>query len=128
MNVFGRAVGRWFLPFVVGTELVSGGTAIAQYSRGDIGQREFYQRTIGPKILVAFTTGGAIIGGIVGFSSSGVGVVPGVVTGAKLGVLVAIPFRDVGVWSLNWYYQEFDEMQRAAVDRAVEQYYQLPTK
>src|SRR5690606_20154629 len=66
LNILGRAAGKWFLPLAVGVEGLSAGIAYYEYSAGHIGQREFYRRTTGPAIFAVFTTGGAIVGGILG--------------------------------------------------------------
>lgn len=128
LSVFGRAAGKWFLPIAVGAEGLSAGIAYYEHSTGRISQREFYRRSTGPAIFAVFTAGGAIIGGIVGAPSGGIGAAPGVFTGAYIGALAAIPVTVVVDWSWNWYYRKFDEKQQAAVDLAVERHYGLSSQ
>lgn len=122
------AQGKWFLPLAVGVEGLSAGIAYYEYSTGRIGLREFYRRSTGTAIFAVFTTGGAIIGGVVGAPAGGVGALPGAGAGAGIGALAAVPVQFVADWTWNWYYRKFDEKQRAAVDRAVERHYGLSSQ
>lgn len=136
LRAFGSAAGKGFLPLAVAVEGLSASITYYEYSAGRISQREFYRRSTGPAIFAVFTTGGAIIGGIVGVGASAPtlgtaapGTVPaGAVVGASIGALVALPVQFVADGTWNWYYRKFDEKQRAAVDRAVERHYEQPSQ
>ena len=128
LSVFGRTAGRSFLPIAVGAEGVGVSVTCYEYSIGRISKRDFYRRTTGPAIFGVFTTGGAIIGGIAGAPEGGVGALPGAAIGANIGALVAVPVQFTADWTWNWYYRNFDEKQRAAVDEAVNRHYGLPSQ
>jgi hypothetical protein len=125
LNTFGKAAGKWFLPIAVGVEGLNLTMASYEYTTGRISQRDFYRRSTGPAIFAGFTTGGAIIGGLVGASAGGVGVAPGAMTGASIGAVAVIPVQYLANQTWNWYYQDFDAQQRQRVDEAVEQFYDL---
>ena len=123
-----QVAGRAFLPVTLGVEGLQLATAFHEYGLGRISQREFYQRSVGPAIMAAFTAGGATVGGVVGFQAVGVGVVPGAMTGAKIGAFAAIPIQLAADYMVNWYYREFDEQQRQVVNTAVEAFYGLEAR
>lgn len=111
-KALGKTAGKWLLPIAVVVEGLSARMAYHEYSTGRIGQREFYRRSTGPAIFAVFTTGGGIIGGILGTAAAG---------GAG-----AVPVQFAADWTLNWYYREFDEQQQRKVDLALERFYGLP--
>jgi hypothetical protein len=127
-KAFGQAAGKWFLPIAIGVEGAKAGTAYYEYSTGRISQRDLYRRTSGPAIFAVFTTGGAIIGGVTGAPAGGVGAGPGALVGAGIGALVAVPGQFAADWTWNWYYKEFDETQRKALDAVVEKTYAAETR
>ena len=120
-----RVVGRAFLPISLGVESLQLATAYYEYGLGRISQRELYLRSAGTVIFATFTTSGAAIGGIVGFSAGGVGAMPGAIAGAKVGAVVAIPAQFATDYLVNWYYREFDEQQLRTVNAVVETFYGL---
>ena len=123
LKTFGLAAGRLFLPVAFTAEGLNAGMAYYEYSNGRISRRDFYRRTTGPAIFTVFTSGGAIVGGIIGAPAGGVGVAPGAAVGAGIGATVAIPIQYLADWTWNWYYREFDVQQRRAVDKTVERFY-----
>ena len=118
-----KFAGRMFLPVTLGVEGLQFATAYHEYNLGRISQRDFYRRTTGPLIIAAFTVGGGIVGGIVGMQAGGITAIPGAISGANIGVIVAIPFYLIADHILKWHYQEFDEQQRLIVNAAVEKHY-----
>ena len=121
----GRIAARAFLPITLSVEGSRLATAYHEYGSGRISQREFYQRSAGPAVMAVFTVGGATVGGVVGFQVGGVGAIPGAIAGAGVGVFAAIPAQFATDYVVNWYYREFDEKQRRAVNAAVETFYGL---
>ena len=120
-----KFAGRLILPVILGVEGLQFTMAYHQYGLGLISQREFYNRTAGPAIVAVFTVGGTIIGGIIGMQAGVVPAIPVAYTGAKIGAIAAIPVHFAADYMLNWYYREFDEHQRLAVNEAVEKCYAL---
>ena len=99
-----KFAGRLFLPVILGVEGLQFAIAYHQYGLGRISQRDFYRRTTGPAIIVVFTAGGAIVGGIIGMQAGGVPAIPGVITGANIGAILAIPVHFAADYMLDWYY------------------------
>ena len=124
----GRAAGKAFLPVMLGVEGLQLATAYHEYGLGRISQREFYRRSVGPAIMAVFTAGGATVGGVVGFQAGGVGAIPVATIGANIGTFVAIPVQFAADYMVNWYYREFDEQQRQAVNTAIELFYGLEAR
>ena len=120
-----RAAGAAFLPvtFVVEGMLLT--TAYHEYQLGRMSQRDFYRRATVGAIVPVFSTGGAVVGGIVGLHAGGAGALPGAVAGAKIAVIVAIPFQSAAGYLSAWYYQDFEAHQRRVVNDAVERHYGL---
>ena len=123
-----QAAGRAFLPVTLGVEGIRLVTTYHEYGMGRISQREFYRRSTGPAVVATFTVGGAAIGAIIGIKAAGIGAVPGALTGARIGVVVAIPVQVAADYMLNWYHWEFDEQQRRVVNAAVETFYGLEAR
>ena len=121
----GIFAGRAFLPITVGVEGLQLATTYRQYGLGRISQREFYRRSAGPVVTAVFVTGGATIGGIVGFTAVGVGAIPGAMAGAKVGAFAAIPVQFATDYMVGWYYRKFDEQQLRTVNAAIETFYGL---
>ena len=121
----GKFAGRLFLPVTLGVEGLQFAIAYHQYGLGRISQRDFYRSTTGPAIVAVFTVGGAIIGGIIGMQGGGIMAIPVAYTGASIGSILAIPVYFATDYMLDWYYREFDEHQRLAVNAAVERHYGL---
>jgi len=124
----GKAAGRLFFPIAIGVETWSAGTAVYAYSAGRISQREFYRQTTGTGVVVLFTAGGAIIGGVLGASAGGAGAVPGAAAGARLGYLVSYPFQIAADELWSYYYSKFDAQQTEAVDRVIERRYGVSSR
>lgn len=120
-----RAAGAAFLPvtFVVEGMLLT--TAYHEYQLGRMNQRDFYRRATVGAIVPVFSTGGAVVGGIVGLHAGGAGALPGAVAGSKIAVIVAIPFQSAAGYMSGWYYQDFEARQRRVVNNAVERHYGL---
>ena len=118
-----KFAGRMFLPVTLGVEGFQFATAYHEYNLGRISQRDLYRRTTSPAIIMIFTAGGAIVGGIIGMQAGGVPAIPGVITGANIGAILAIPVHFAADYMLDWYYREFDEHQRLVVNAAVEKCY-----
>ena len=120
-----KFAGRLILPVILGVEGLQFAIAYHQYGLGRISQRDFYRRTAGTAIIVVFTAGGAIVGGIIGMQAGGVPAIPVAYAGANIGAIVAIPVQFAADYMLDWYYREFDEQQRLVVNAAVEKHYGL---
>ena len=118
-----KFAGRLILPVVLGVEGLQFAMAYRQYGLGRISQRDFYRRTAGTAIIVVFTAGGAIVGGIIGIQAAGITAIPAAVIGANYGAIAAIPVQFSTSYILNWYYRKFDEHQRLVVNAAVEKCY-----
>ena len=118
-----KFAGRMFLPVTLGVEGLQFAMAYHQYGLGRISQRDFYRRTAGTAIIVVFTAGGAIVGGIIGMQAGAVPAIPVAYAGANIGAIVAIPVQFAADYMLDWYYREFDEHQRLVVNAAVEKCY-----
>lgn len=119
-----RAAGGALIPVTLGVEGLQFAMVHHQHGLGRISQREFYRRSTGPAIAVAFTAGGAVVGGIIGgVSTAGAGALPIAMAGATIGALVAIPVHSAANFMLDRHYQEFDEQQRRVVNAAVETFY-----
>ena len=118
-----KLASRMFLPVTLGVEGLQFAIAYHQYGLGRISQREFYRRTASPAIIIIFTVGGGIVGGIIGIQAAGITVIPAAVIGANYGAIAAIPVQFTTSYILNWYYREFDEHQRLVVNAAVEKCY-----
>ena len=115
--------GRLFLPVTLGVEGLQFATAYHEYSLGRISQRDLYRRTASPAIIIIFTVGGGIVGGIIGIQAAGITAIPAAVIGANYGAIAAIPVQFSTSYILNWYYRKFDEHQRLVVNAAVEKCY-----
>ena len=61
--------------------------------------------------------------GLLECKAGGITAIPGAISGANIGVIVAIPFYLIADHILKWHYQEFDEQQRLIVNAAVEKHY-----
>ena len=112
---FLRVGNRLLLPVGVG---VAGVTAIVTYrlyATGAMSYPEFIDNSVGPATFLAFTGGGAVIGGTL----LGIGAIPG----AAIGAVLALPFQFDLEWVKDMYYREFNEARREAVDEAVEAMY-----
>ena len=118
-----KFAGRLILPVILGVEGLQFAMAYHQYGLDRISQRDFYRRTAGTAIIVVFTAGGAIVGGIIGMQAGGITAIPGAITGANIGAIVAIPVQFAADYMLDWYYREFDKQQRLVVNAAVEECY-----
>ncbi len=118
-----KFAGRLILPVILGVEGLQFAMAYHQYGLGRISQRDFYRRTAGTAIIVVFTAGGAIVGGIIGMQAGAVPAIPVAYAGANIGAIVAIPVQFAADYMLDWYYREFDEHQRLVVNAAVEKCY-----
>ncbi len=118
-----KLAGKLFLPVTLGVEGLQFAITYHQYGSGRISQRDFYRRATGPAIVAVFTVGGAIVGGIIGMQAGVVPAIPVAYTGAKIGAYVAIPVHFATSYMLDWYYRDFDEHQRLAVNEAVEKCY-----
>ena len=111
----GHTTGPWFVPLAVSISGVTIVWAHYQYSSGLWSRREFDRSSAGFTISVLFTATGAIVGGTL----LGVGVVPG----ASLGALAAVPAQIAAEFVVELYYRNFDLQQRRFVDAAVEKFY-----
>ena len=120
-----KLASRMFLPVTLGVEGLQFATAYHEYSLGRISQRDLYRRTASPAIIIIFTVGGGIVGGIIGIQAAGITAIPAAVIGANYGAIAAIPVQFSTSYILNWYYRKFDEHQRLVVNAAVEERYGL---
>ena len=118
-----KLASRMFLPVTLGVEGLQFATAYHEYSLGRISQRDLYRRTASPAIIIIFTVGGGIVGGIIGIQAAGITAIPAAVIGANYGAIAAIPVQFSTSYILNWYYRKFDEHQRLIVNAAVEKCY-----
>ena len=118
-----KLASRMFLPVTLGVEGLQFATAYHEYSLGRISQRDLYRRTASPAIIIIFTVGGGIVGGIIGIQAAGITAIPAAVIGANYGAIAAIPVQFTTSYILNWYYRKFDEHQRLVVNAAVEKCY-----
>ena len=120
-----KLAGIMFLPVTFGLEGLQFATDYHEYNLGRISQRDLYRRTASPAIIMIFTVGGGIVGGIIGIQAAGITAIPAAITGANIGAIAAIPIQFAAVYMLDWYYHEFDEHQRLDVNEAVEKCYEV---
>ncbi len=120
-----KLAGIMFLPVTLGVEGLQFATDYHEYNLGRISQRDLYRRTASPAIIMIFTVGGGIVGGIIGMQAGGIAAIPAAIAGANYGAYAAIPVYLAAVYMLDWYYREFDEHQRLAVNEAVEKCYEV---
>ena len=115
-----KLAGIMFLPVTLGVEGLQFATDYHEYNLGLISQRNLYRRTASPAIIMIFT-----VGGIIGMQAGGIAAIPAAIAGAHYGAYAAIPVYFTAVYMLDWYYREFDEHQRLAVNEAVEKCYEV---
>ena len=118
-----RVVGRGFAPVILGMEGLQLATAYHGYTSGRLSQRDYYRRSTGAAISVAFVLGGAAAGGVLGLPVGVVGAIPSAITGANVALAVAVPVQWAADHLWNRYYQDFDDQQRLAVNATVERFY-----
>ena len=117
--------GAALLPVTFGVEGMRWVVAYHEYGLGRISQRDLHRHTTGSSIVAVFTASGAIVGGTVGLYAGGVGALPGASAGAKLAVIVAIPFQYAADYLWEWYYRDFDTRQLQLVNATLEEFYGL---
>ncbi len=113
------------LPVTFAVEGLRLATAYHEYNLGRISQRDLYRRATPTAVFAGATTFSAIVGGIAAFPAGGVTAGAGAWAGAKIGVIIAIPFQLGADYLWGWYYRDFDARQRRLVDEAVYRYYGL---
>jgi len=113
------------LPLVFGIgAALEFGVAYNDYQARRISHSEFIERTSSPAVMALCVGGGACIGAGVGaFSTGGVGAVPGAVSGAQAGSMVAIPATIAINTFQRHRHAAFDAAQRKLVDSTLQAQY-----
>ena len=107
---------RAMLPVTIGISGATLGVGAYRVGTGATGYTEYFRDNANSIILVTLIAGGALIGGV---SSFGVGAT----TGAVIGSLIALPTQLAYDWFTEMRRREFFEVQRHAIDCAVEAHY-----
>ena len=81
-----------FLPVTLGMEGLQFATDYHEYNLGRISQRDLYRRTASPAIIMIFTVGGGIVGGIIGMQAGGIAAIPAAIAGAHYAHTQQFPF------------------------------------